>query len=461
MRILLINAPYHFPDQTIHRSELLGIEYLSSSLRASGHSVDIYDPTFVSPEKSIDNSYYYGVSDEILTNRIKNSCPDLVGISCHYSFAAKESYKVARLAKAVNPNIITVIGGLFVSVYKQKALIECSDMDYALIGESELSFVDLLSNKPKEAVDGLVYRLADNILVNKKSNFVTNLDSLPFPDRDNVDITRYMNSCKDKKLYGLGYKPALSILTSRSCPYNCSFCNMWLVHGKKWRSRTVDNVISEIDLIVNKYKAQHMFVMDDNFTLDVNRAKSICEKIIQNGYKIRWNTPNGISVKKIDMELALLMKKSGCANVCVAIESGSEWIRNESINKRVSNDEITNAVSNLKQADIPVVGYVVVGMPEESIELFNESYKFIEQLPLTSIVVSCITPFPETELWHRLVKNNIISDTMELNMDNLNTPTFSTENFSKEDLLVRKQKMKDLFPGLGILEKIERANNGD
>ncbi len=204
-----------------------------------------------------------------------------------------------------------------------------------------------------------------------------------------------------------------------------------------------------------------MFIMDDNFTFNIGRAKNICEKIIQNGYKIRWNTPNGISVRKLDRELALLMKKSGCANVCVAIESGSEWIRNECINKKISNDEITNAVNNLKQADIPVVGYVVVGMPEESIELFNESYRFIKQLPLTSVVVSCITPFPETELWNRLVKNKVISNTMELSMDNLNTPTFSTENFTKEDLIARKQKMKDLFPGLGILERIERDNYGD
>ena len=461
MKILLINAPYHFPDPAVHRSELLGIEYLSAILRASGHSVDIYDPAFVTPEKLSNNLYYYGVADEVLINKIKTCSPDVVGISCHYSFAAKESYNVASLAKTVNKNIITVIGGLFVSVYKQKALVECNDIDYALIGESELSIIDLLNNKPEETVDGLVYRQGNDILVNAKSNFIADLDSLPFPDRDNINIAQYMNSCADKKLYGLGFKPVLSILTSRSCPYHCAFCNMWLVHGKKWRARSVDNVIAEIDLIVNKYKAEHMFIMDDNFTFNIDRAKKICEKIIQGGYKIRRNTPNGISVRKIDGELALLMKKSGCANVCVAIESGSEWIRNECINKKISNDEITNAVNNLKAADIPVVGYVVVGMPEESIEYFNESYRFIQQLPLTSIVVSCITPFPETELWDRLVKKNIISSTMELTMDNLNTPTFSTENFTKEDLIVRKQQMKDLFPGLAVLEKIERDNYGD
>ena len=115
-----------------------------------------------------------------------------------------------------------------------------------------MSLIDLLNNKSKETVDGLVYRLGNDILVNTKLNFITNLDSLPFPDRDNVNITQYMHSCADKKLYGLGFKPTLSLLTSRSCPYHCSFCNMWLVHGKKWRARTVDNVIAEIDLIVNK-----------------------------------------------------------------------------------------------------------------------------------------------------------------------------------------------------------------
>jgi len=234
---------------------------------------------------------------------------------------------------------------------------------------------------------------------------------------------------------------------------------MWLVQGTHWRPRTADNVIEEIDEIVNKYRAEHIFIMDDNFTFNIDRIKIICERIIKKGYKFRWNTPNGISVKFIDDEMVSLMKQSGCANVCIAIESGSEYIRRKIMNKQISNNEIRNAVRCFKKADIPVVGFVIVGMPEEDEKNYNESFNFITSLPLTSIVVSFAIPFPGTKLYEYLIKEGIIDSNFSIDMDDLNTPLYATEFFTKEDLIKRKQKLKDFFSGLGILAEIEAKND--
>lgn len=463
MRVLLINSPYQFPDPTTHRTELLGLGYLGSSLRKAGHEVSIYDPTINKPTQLPNGLYYYGTTDEDTYNNIRSFQPDCVGISCHYSYASREAFKVAEIVKNIDSNIVVVMGGLFISVFNERALIECNAIDYGLIGESEISFPDLLKNiylktKKLDEVDGLIYRDGNEILKNKKSKYIDDLDSLPFPARDMVDIAFYMHASETKRLYGLGTRPTLSLLTSRSCPYRCSFCNMKLVHGPRWRKRTPENVINEIDEIVNKCKAEHVFIMDDNFTLDPDRVKSICRGIIEKGYKFRWNTPNGISVKRVDEEMARLMKRAGCANVCIAIESGSDYIREEVMNKKISKDEIENAVKCFKRADIPVVGFVLLGMPGETEKYFKETFKFVTSLPLTSIVVSFAIPFPGTKLHEDLIKQCIIDKNYSVDMDDLNTPAYSTNSFTKDELIKRKKILKDVFPGLAILSELEAKN---
>jgi magnesium-protoporphyrin IX monomethyl ester (oxidative) cyclase len=462
MRVLLINAPFVFPDPTVHRTELLGLEYLAASLNRAEHKVSIWDPTLNPPVKLQEGHYYYGPSEAEIVEMTKRYRPDCVGISCHYSFASREAYVLARTIKDVDPGIVVVMGGLFVSIFHEKALIECESVDYGLMGEAEVSFADLLSRVVAgiglETVDGLIYRRDGSFVKNKKRSFIEDLDSIPFPARELLDMTPYMHGSMIKRLYGLGGKPAMSILTSRSCPNRCSYCNMWLVHGSRWRGRSADNIISEIDEIVNRYKAEHLFIVDDNFTFKPDRTKIICERIIQKDYRIRWNTPNGISVKRVDDEMAALMKRAGCANVCVAIESGSEYIRNVVMNKKISNDEIEHAVSCFSRAGIPVVGFVLIGMPGEDAGRFDETMKFVRKLPLASIVVSYAIPFPGTKLHDDLIADCVIDKNFELCMDDFNTPVYETDCFTKEDLIHRKKILKDSFPSLAVLAKIEEGN---
>jgi anaerobic magnesium-protoporphyrin IX monomethyl ester cyclase len=278
---------------------------------------------------------------------------------------------------------------------------------------------------------------------------------LPFPARNKVDIKTYMNGSKIKRLYGLGFKPTLSLLTSRSCPNRCSFCNMRLVHGNRWRARSADNVLDELEEMIGVYHAEHVFIMDDNFTLNVDRAKTICEKIIQRKLFFRWNTPNGISVRGMDVDLAKLMKQAGCANVCIAIESGSEYIRNEVMNKRTSDVQIIRAAECFKAADVPVVGFILVGMPGENEGRFLETINLLHRLPLTSLVVSFAVPFPGTKLYDDLIHQGVVKSGYMAGMDDLNSPSFVTSDFTADDLKRRKKILKEMFPGLGILYEIE------
>jgi len=448
MRVLLIHSPYRYPHAYAMRTELLGLTSLAAAVRQAGHEVSVFDPTLGRPTKLPDGSYYYGATDETLTSHIRDAAPDVLGLSCHYAYSRDEAFRVASLTKQMRSDTVTVMGGLYPSVYRTRAFRLGGPVDYLLTGEAEESFPALLSalaSKPTSLgeVDGLIYGRGATIACNPKRTFIADLDRLPFPARDLVDIRRYMTT--GSVLYGLGGRPTLSLLTSRSCPNRCSFCNMHLVHGPRWRPRSPENVLAELDEILNRHHAQHVFVMDDNFTLDPDRVKLICEGILRRNYRFRWNTPNGISVKNVDEEMARLMKRAGCANVCVAIESGSEYIRNHVMKKGVSDEQIVRAVAAFKKADIPVGAFIVLGMPEEDHDHFAETVRFVNALPLSFVATTFAIPFPGTELHASLVRAGVLSEDFEVGMDNFNFPVFETACFTKRDLLARRRALFTSF----------------
>lgn len=464
MKVLLINSPYIFPDPHVRRLEPLGLEYLTSYLKFKGHDVTLWDSTLSDPNEVSANAYYYGPAVDEVVQRVKEIKPEVVGISCHYTYAKQQAYDMATLIKSIDPAIIVVLGGLFVSIYQDLALKECEDIDYCLVGESEHTF-SILLNKLTDSryhyvVEGLIWRAGSETVISPKNDYIKNL-SIPFPFRDYPEIEVYKKGCFHKSLYGLGFKPALSLLTSRSCPNRCTFCNMRLVHGNTWRDREIDDILAEIEELIYKHKIEHLFILDDNFTLRPGRTKQLLEEIIRRKYKIRWNTPNGISAKNIDLELAKLMKKSGCANVCVAIETGSEYIRNECMNKKLWNEQIVQTIQNLNTVDIPVTGFVMVGMPEETEEHFEETKNFLAKLKLTSITVSHMIPFEGTDLHASMIRSGIIGKDFVLQNDYFNVPQFETRNFTKEDIIRRKKILTDMFQPLSVLEKIEKGEKGN
>ncbi|MEW6087163.1 MAG: radical SAM protein [bacterium] len=444
MKILLLVSPFKSLNPKTYKTELLGVLYLGANLRKHGHEVIIYDLTLESPIKKENGLFLYSVPEDVIKNKIMSFKPDVLGVSCHYASSKQEAYDIFSLTKRIDPDIVTVIGGLFVSVYKTKSVSGCDAIDYGLIGESENSLIDLLSyisskSPALNSIDGLIYRDGNKIMENSKKNFIKDLDSLPFPARDMVPIEKYMNN--NLRLYGLGNRPSLSLLTSRSCPNLCSFCNMWMVHGVGWRFRSVENILAEIDGMVNKYKAEHIYIMDDNFLLRGDRVKQLCEEIIRRKYNIRWNTPNGISVRGIDIELVRLMKRSGCASVCLAIESGSEYIRNTVMKKNTSTDQIIRAVQCFHQEQIPVGGFLILGMPGENEKYFKETVNFINRLPLSFIIASYAIPYPGTKLYSDLINMKIIEDGFQPEIDLLSRPVFETKDFTRSDLIRRKKKL--------------------
>lgn len=451
MKLLLIN-PYFKAMTKYERVEMpLGLTYLAAVLEKANFDVEIIDASVGSKRSFKKNIWHYGYTLDELITKIKEKKPDLVGLGCVFSMRFPEVLEIAKEIKKINKDIIIAIGGIHPTIFAKQILKDYSFFDYILLGEAEYSFLDLVksiqSNNLKELknIDGLAYRKKDKILVNPKTTFIENLDSLPFPARHLLPIEEYLKNSAPTN-WGLGAHRQFSILTSRSCPNRCTFCSMYLVHGPRWRSRSSKNVLNEIDILVNKYNAKELCFEDDNLTLSKQRMIDICQGIIDKGIKINWNTPNGVAIKSLDYEVLKKMKESGCTSVNLAIESGDDYMRNEIIKKNLPREKIYEIVLACKKLGLKANAFFVLGMPGETKKSLENNIKLLKELPFNGIAVLFATPFPGTKLFQWAIEGKMIS---KEDLNNIiggnfilyNKPIIKLENLSFDDLIKYKKKM--------------------
>ncbi len=446
MKILLVNPAFNYNNKNLLYSEPLSLAYLAAYL-ANNYEIKILDAA-AGAIKKINGGYHFGLMAEEIKERIKNFNPDLVGITCPFSLRNQQVVDIAKLVKSVNPKIIVVIGGIHPTIFPKETVMNES-VDYAIIGEGEHSFLSLVkeieSGKPNSEfkVDGCAYKTGAGVFSTPKTEFIADLDSLPLPARDLLPIEFYIS--KPTIIYGLGRRRSLNIITSRSCPNHCTFCSMRLSHGSKWRGRSAENVFEEIKFLVDKYNIEELFIMDDNLTYDKDRIIKICELILKHGIKIKWNTPNGVAAIMLDEEVLKIMKKAGCINICIGVESGNKMVRNQIIRKGLSDETIRNVLNICKKVKMPVSGFFILGIPGENEETFKDTLAMIKKYPFSMVTTSFFTPLPGTEIYDQCVQNNYIKNDYWKEVEKFNSPIVETPDFSQADLRNWEKKLYIAF----------------
>jgi anaerobic magnesium-protoporphyrin IX monomethyl ester cyclase len=270
-----------------------------------------------------------------------------------------------------------------------------------VLGEGEETTLKLLKSLKKRqklrTIDGLAYYSNKKLMV-KKQKYIKDIDKLPFPARDMLPLQNYW---KAKKSHGPVTSRFTSIVTSRGCPFNCSFCSSTIFWGGVWRKRNVDSVITELRECVERYGIDEFEFEDDNMTLDVERAKMLFRAIIESGLKIRWSTPNGIRSDFVDEEMLLLMKKSGCNHLTFAPESGSKRILREVYGKTIDLEKIKTLVKKSSDLGIKTACFFVVGTPAENQDDRLQTKRYIAELArlgLDEIGVFPCVPYPGTRI---------------------------------------------------------------
>jgi radical SAM superfamily enzyme YgiQ (UPF0313 family) len=231
------------------------------------------------------------------------------------------------------------------------------------------------------------------------------------------------------------------LLTSRSCPNRCNFCAMRFVMGDKIRFRSARHVVDEIKYIYDKYGINYFKIYDDNFAFDRQRTIEICRLIKQNKLKIYFEFPNGLMVKTLDEEVIDNLVEAGALRFWLAIESGSEFIRNKIMRKNVSEEKILEVVSLLKKRNVWVSAFFMLGMPEETEESCLDTLSLIEKLDIDNFTMpSHVNPLPCTKLFDQCVRDRLF--TAEARIEDLWKGDFSYSNIGPEDFFIKPYNME-------------------
>lgn len=406
-KVLLISPPFYRLMGSHYNGLNLGIDYIASFLNRNGHEAIIYNADFYDDSHYLDQrglfesfNQYKIILDDLshpiwkeVREVIKDVKPDFIGIKM-YTGTFKSAQHVAEIAKESNPAMKIIVGGTHPTL-DPIGTIKTGYYDYVVRGEGEYTVLDIVSGVDVRQIKGITFKDKDGAIINNEDRgFVEELDSLPFPERD--------------KLYsGNGKIDVGAIITSRGCPFQCTYCASSQIWDKKVRYRGVDNVLEELEYMVKCKGVSLIRFQDDTFTLNKKRAIEILEGILSKGLKIKWTCDTRID--KLDKEILQVMKKSGCIRVKVGVESGSDEVLKR-IKKGLSVEQIRKAVEMIKEVGIPLTVYFMIGFPGETDDDVRKTIRFADEIKADYYSLSIVAPYFGTQVHSDLEKSGFEFD---------------------------------------------------
>ncbi|MFH1093331.1 MAG: cobalamin-dependent protein [Candidatus Omnitrophota bacterium] len=447
-KILLIQPPCTISKSyTKEIQPPLGLGYIAAVLEGN-YEVKILDAVVEGWHTQIlegKDRFRYGLSFKEIEKAILEYNPDVVGISCLFSMQAHNAHKVAQLAKQVNKAMITIMGGAHPSVQAEQVLGD-ENIDYVVLGEGEYTVLKLLDHvkegKDLSLVDGIGYRKNKDIIINKKTTFIENLDELPFPARHLLNMEKYF---KINMPHGVTTRrsPNTPMITSRGCPAECIFCAIHPIWGKKFRARSPENVIQEIKHLKQEYGVKEIQFEDDNLTFDKKRALKIFDLMISVNLEMLWTTPNGVALWAMDEAMLLKMKESGCYRLCLAIESGDQDVLHKIINKPLDLKKAEHLITLAHKYGFETDAFFVIGFPGETKEQIKKTFKFGRGLKVSNVLYYIATPYPGTRLYDVCVNGNYLVKDFQINSLGVKKGVISTPEFTPAELekMVSREKL--------------------
>jgi len=414
MRVLLVvpgTYSWRYPGQVQPHT---GIAYLTGILKKNGIEVKILDMGLKYHAKQ-------------LFSTLDVFRPQLIGITV-FSLFHKRAYDLIDNIKNHGDYQI-VLGGPHISAVGDRVLRE-SKADFIIKGEGEETLLQLCKTIGEAKIDysniqGLIWKSGCGVVENDVRPFIDNLDILPFPAYEEFPLEKY--SCYQDKI--------LPIITSRGCSQHCIFCSVRLCMGRKFRPRSPENVVAEIEHWYEKGWKNFQF-QDDNFTCDIDRARRICELIVSKNLAIKWSLPNGVRADKLDRELLEKMRESGCFRIALGVESANNDVLRR-IKKGIKIERVEEIVKMIKQVGMELVGFFIVGHPTETYERFMESVEFARRMPFDQVSFWNMIPYPGTELLQWVRDNATLLYPEEVYLNRAShcegRPVFETADFSAQE----------------------------
>ena len=398
MKVLLINPPIENTIASIMPKELeegldflppLGLMYIAAYLeKETLHRVEILD----CPVEKI--------SHNELKEEIKKRNPDVIGITA-MTFTLIDVIKTARTAKEVNPKIKIILGGPHVIIFPEETM-KIGEVDFLILGEGERTIKPLLENinRPEELkkIKGLVFRHNGEIINTGRSDFIENLNDLPFPARHLTPYKKYFSVLSPRR-------PVTTMFTSRGCPYKCLFCDRPQL-GKNFRAHSAKNVVNEM-VECQKMGIKEIFIYDDTFGVDRQRVLNICSEIKKRELTIAWDIRTRVNT--VDEEILKSLKDAGCQRIHYGVEAGTQKILNV-LRKGITLEHVEKAFTLTKKVGIQTAGYFMIGSPTETKNDILETIKLMKKIDPDYVHVTITTPFPATDLYEMAMSEKIITN---------------------------------------------------
>lgn len=357
-----------------------GITYLGAVLRQKSHEVRLYD---VYPD---DNT------DKIVQELSKDFTPDLIGFSVLTTNFHRARTFAASLKKHF-PKAIFCAGGIHPTVRPVETL-EKMGLDFVVIGEGENVLVkvcDVLGrSNDLSGIKGIAFKNKSGLYINDEIDVVNELDSLPFPARELLPVSRYLIPPGYIRSHFL--RRVMSVLTSRGCPAKCTFCNSSSIFHNRIRRRSVDNVMKEINYLVRHYSLDGIYFHDETFTMNSEWVKELCVEL--KPLRLKWGCQTRVTL--VSEELLTLMKNAGCIQIDFGIESASKRVL-KSIKKGTSPELAMKALELTKRSGIKSFASFMIGLPGETEDDMLENIKFLKKIKPDYTYFNLYTPFPGTE----------------------------------------------------------------
>ncbi len=394
----------------------LGICYISSSLKAKGYDVHTMNLNHQESPSDLEKYIRSHEIDVVMTG----------GLSVHYQ-AVRD---ILQTAKRVDQNMITIVGGGLVTGDPEVTMTALEYADYGVIGEGELTSCELCEvlemGCDAKSVAGLIYFDEGGDFVRtapRKEN--EDISSLPWPDYEGFDFQKTLTSTPG--ISGMNSENMAFMISSRSCPYDCTFC--FHTVGRKYRQRSLDEFFDEVDYVINKYKIQYLCLEDELFSQNMERVKEFCRRIKK--YNIKYWVQ--VRVTNVNREILSLLRESGCDTICFGLESADNRILN-SMRKKITIEQIEQALEYVKESGIQILGNFIFGDINETMETATNTINWWKEHLEYKIEFSMISIYPGTYLYKYAIANGYIKDAVQYLKDGcpqINVSKLSDDEFGE------------------------------
>ncbi len=371
-----------------------------------------------------------GYTPKQIFEKIKSFQPKWIGISINSLFINRTCSLIEKI-KDINPTVNIVVGGPHITTQGINILSEIPSVDYAIVGEGEISFYELISDKSKSEIKGLVYRTKDGSFKINERRIIEELDNIPFPKFEKFELNKYLQRI-------------IPIISSRGCPFKCIFCQQSSLLSKNWRGVSAEYFIDCIKYWVEKgYTEIH--ILDDNFTFNQRRLEKIVELYKKENIRnIKLVLIGGIRINQTSKKTLQLLKRLNIEKIAFGVESFSNKVL-KFIKKGTSENKIEETIKNATEMGFKVKIFLIIGFPYQTPESLRKTYKLVLTYPIYQVRFFNLVPYQKTALMEWIDENGELIYPSSVYMNKFkkyqDIPLFKAKNMMSVEERTRELKI--------------------